>query len=298
MTQDVFISYSSKDKDIADKICAAIEETGINCWIAPRNVMGGENYAKQIVTAITKCSVMLFVFSEWSNKSDHVENEIDIAFNKGKTIVPFKISDSEMSDELQYYLRKKHWIDGTPEPLKSFDKLVEQITLSIPQRAKKVRTEEFFDDLDKLLEEYKENSSELVRKRFINIILNSKGFDKILSEMNDADNHTNNKKSKSAVSSAGRYDIMQNKDGEILIIIKIISGGPEEPRFVYDGGNEALLYRSRENSIMLKNIANKARKPLLSVDNVLLVELDGEEVAREYNVPVRQVKSLADLMKD
>ena len=49
----------------------------------------------------------------------------------------------------------------------------------------------------------------------------------------------------------GRYDILENNAGEIMIIIKYREGGPENPRLVYDGGAVALLYRSRESAILL-----------------------------------------------
>ena len=95
----------------------------------------------------------------------------------------------------------------------------------------------------------------------------------------------------------GRYDVLQNDQGELLLMIKYRRGGPENPRFVYDGGDTALLYRSRESSILLDALDIQARKPLKMADEVLLVELDGEEVAREYVVPVRIVKNLNDLLK-
>jgi len=37
MTHDVFISYASKDKQIAYAICAKLEGKKMRCWIAPRN---------------------------------------------------------------------------------------------------------------------------------------------------------------------------------------------------------------------------------------------------------------------
>ncbi len=90
----------------------------------------------------------------------------------------------------------------------------------------------------------------------------------------------------------GTYDILQNAAGEILIMLKQRRGGPENPRFVYDGGETALLYRSRESSVFLGGINEDARKPLRMVDEVLVAEIDGDEVAREYMVPVRIVRDL------
>lgn len=94
----------------------------------------------------------------------------------------------------------------------------------------------------------------------------------------------------------GRYDILQNEAGEILIVIKQRRGGPENPRFVYDGGERALLYRSRESAVFLNAIAAGARSPLKAVDEVLVAEIDDDEVAREYTVPVRIVRSLDALI--
>ena len=41
MAHDVFISYSSKDKPVADAACATFEAAGMRCWIAPRDVPPG-----------------------------------------------------------------------------------------------------------------------------------------------------------------------------------------------------------------------------------------------------------------
>lgn len=93
----------------------------------------------------------------------------------------------------------------------------------------------------------------------------------------------------------GRYDILQNAAGEILVIINYHEGGPENPRLVYDGGDTALLYRSRESAVLLENLNEKARAPLKSVDEVLMVEVENDDVAREYIVPVRIIKNLESL---
>ena len=41
---NILISYSSKDKAIADAVCHQLESNGIRVWIAPRDILGGESY--------------------------------------------------------------------------------------------------------------------------------------------------------------------------------------------------------------------------------------------------------------
>ena len=52
MAHDVFISYSSKDKLIADAACAILESKGIRCWIAPRDILPGADWGESIVDAL------------------------------------------------------------------------------------------------------------------------------------------------------------------------------------------------------------------------------------------------------
>jgi TIR domain len=51
-THDVFISYASANSAVAAAACAAMEQTGMTCWIAPRDVTPGASYAGQIIHAI------------------------------------------------------------------------------------------------------------------------------------------------------------------------------------------------------------------------------------------------------
>lgn len=103
--------------------------------------------------------------------------------------------------------------------------------------------------------------------------------------------------STSELEQESRYDILQNKEGEILIIINSRAGGPEDPRFVYDGGETALLYRTKDMAVVFKNIAKGARKPLKMVTSMLIVEVEDDVVLREYTVPVRIIKDVNSLIK-
>ncbi|MBR2273616.1 MAG: hypothetical protein IJ864_02140 [Alphaproteobacteria bacterium] len=94
-----------------------------------------------------------------------------------------------------------------------------------------------------------------------------------------------------------RFDILQNDEGEILIIMNSFAGGPENPRFIYDGGETALLYRTKEKAVVFRKIPQDARLPLKSVASMLIVEVENEDVAREYTVPVRLVKDIKAYIK-
>jgi len=67
MVHDAFISYSKKDKAIADAICKALEDDGLSCWYAPRNVEIGADWDASIMEAPANCKVMILV---WSKNSD------------------------------------------------------------------------------------------------------------------------------------------------------------------------------------------------------------------------------------
>lgn len=116
---DVFISYSSKDQEIADKIAEQLKLSGLQPWIATQNIKEG-SYAKQIMQAIRDTKVFLVVISKNSIHSEQVKNEIDRAFNRikdGLIIMPFVIDDSELDDECQYYLCRQEFFFGKTPPI-------------------------------------------------------------------------------------------------------------------------------------------------------------------------------------
>ena len=76
MAHEVFISHSAKDKSVANAICAALEEAGFLCWIAPRDVQPGMSFAGEITRAIQQSKVIVLVFSGYSNNSEQVLREV------------------------------------------------------------------------------------------------------------------------------------------------------------------------------------------------------------------------------
>lgn len=114
---DVFISYSSKNKNVADAIVSDFEQNGIRCWYAPRDIRPGEEWVTAITKALEVSKALVLIYTDESNNSRQVMNEIAVAFNAGITIVPFKLSNEQMSSELVYYLTRVHWLDAVSKPL-------------------------------------------------------------------------------------------------------------------------------------------------------------------------------------
>ncbi|HEY42548.1 MAG TPA: TIR domain-containing protein [Anaerolineae bacterium] len=117
MAHDVFISYSSQDKVVADAVCATLEGRRIRCWIAPRDVPPGLPYAAALVNAINDCKVFVLVLSKGSNTSGQVLREVEEAVDNGTPIIPFRIEDFEPTDAMRYYIKSLHWLDAMSPPL-------------------------------------------------------------------------------------------------------------------------------------------------------------------------------------
>jgi hypothetical protein len=117
MSIDVFISYPHQDKVVADAACAKLEAEGIRCWIAPRDVSPGTEWAAAIIDAIDNCRVMILIFSSSANGSKQVHREVQQAFDGGKPVVPVRIEDVTPEKSLRYYMGPVHWLDALTPPL-------------------------------------------------------------------------------------------------------------------------------------------------------------------------------------
>ncbi|MBV9010522.1 MAG: TIR domain-containing protein [Pseudonocardiales bacterium] len=119
MAYDVFVSYASPDRVLADAIVHELETKGIDCWIAPRNILPGANYSEAIVTAIQDVEVMVVVVSDGANRSGHVPREVERAAAHNISLIPFRIADIEPSPSLEYFLSCHHWLHALPPPVEA-----------------------------------------------------------------------------------------------------------------------------------------------------------------------------------
>ena len=102
--KEVFISYSTIDAINAETVRNILEKNGLSCWMAPRDILGGSNYTKEIPIAIRNCKVFVLILSKNAQSSQWVLKELDSAVNCGKVILPFMLEECILNDEFNFLL--------------------------------------------------------------------------------------------------------------------------------------------------------------------------------------------------
>ena len=116
MQHRVFISHSSVDAQVANGICHYLEEAGIPCWIAPRDI-DQPDWAAAIMGGIRQSDVFVVILSHNSIPSHEVMKEVAEATRVCDYILPFKIDGELLSDGMQYHLGPIHWLDAVTPPM-------------------------------------------------------------------------------------------------------------------------------------------------------------------------------------
>lgn len=110
----VFISHSSNNADIASYICSMIENNGHRCFIAPRDIRSGYEYAEEIINGIDNSDVMLLLLSQDANDSPHVLREIERAVSKKIPVIVYKMEEVQLSRSMEYFLMTHQWVSAKP----------------------------------------------------------------------------------------------------------------------------------------------------------------------------------------
>ena len=122
MQNDVFISYSRKDTEVANQICKAFDEVGITYFIDRQGISGGFEFPTVLAEAIVNCRIFLYLASKNSYESKFTQAEITFAFNKKErgNILPYIIDGSNLPLSLEFVFSAINWrrIENDPiEPV-------------------------------------------------------------------------------------------------------------------------------------------------------------------------------------
>jgi len=106
---DVFLSYSTQDKDEAREVFAALARAKQKCFMAEKNLRPGDKFQDEIRTALQSSSETWILVSPRSIQSEWVQREVSAAWALSKRIVPILLQCSP--GDLPAILAEAHAID-------------------------------------------------------------------------------------------------------------------------------------------------------------------------------------------
>jgi hypothetical protein len=99
-----FISYSSKDDDFAQRLHADLQQKGVRCWFAPKDLKIGDKFRMRIDESIRIYDKLMVILSENSIRSSWVEDEVEAALEKERkqnklVLFPIRLDEAVMETD-------------------------------------------------------------------------------------------------------------------------------------------------------------------------------------------------------
>lgn len=118
---DVFISYSRKDTNVADRICKAFDDAGITYFIDRQGIGGAYEFPAILAEAIMGSKIFLYLASRNSYDSKFTQSEITFAFNRKEkgTILPYIIDNSSLPISLEFVFSAINWRNIKEHPVET-----------------------------------------------------------------------------------------------------------------------------------------------------------------------------------
>lgn len=130
----VFLSYSRRDLDFAQKIVDALGKHELDIWIDWNSIPKGEDWEQEIYRGIEAADAFLFLISPDSIISKMCNKEIAHAVLNGKRILPIVLRDADLDnfldDAMKDEISKRNWI-YCREGRENFDTAIRQIQITI-----------------------------------------------------------------------------------------------------------------------------------------------------------------------
>lgn len=105
---DIFISYSSKDKEKADQLSELLVSAGLSVWIDKKSIELSTNWSGEIADGIEQCRAFIILLSRNSAESVNVAKEVSLASHYKKKILPLDLEPVTLSRDLAYHLSGLH----------------------------------------------------------------------------------------------------------------------------------------------------------------------------------------------
>lgn len=106
----LFVSYSRFDKDVVIPFIERLEkELNIQCWIDLEGIKSGDQFEDQIISAIDKAEVVLFMLSDNALQSKWTKREVLYAECENKRIIPIVTDGKGLRGWFKFHFGNVHY---------------------------------------------------------------------------------------------------------------------------------------------------------------------------------------------
>jgi formylglycine-generating enzyme required for sulfatase activity len=109
--ETIFISYSRRDVEFAQRLNADLQQRGVATWIDELGIRGGDDWPLRIATAIEGCAAVLVIVSPDSMASEWVRRELRFADQKGKRVLPLIHRQCAFPSWFELRFSNVQWVD-------------------------------------------------------------------------------------------------------------------------------------------------------------------------------------------
>ena len=106
----VFISYARDDKAFVDRLVDDLRKRGIAVWQDVEQLAPGQNWEREIRTALLETAALLYVSSGRSARSSWVSAELHAVLGRDIPVIPIIVDDAGAT-HLPALLRVYQWVD-------------------------------------------------------------------------------------------------------------------------------------------------------------------------------------------
>ncbi len=113
---ELFISYSSQDRERVLAIAAELEAAGVRLWVDRAKIEGGTAWGREIVLGVQGCKVFALMCSDSCMRSRNVAQEIQLAWKYQKPYLPLLLESISYPEQVEYFLEGWQWIEVLDQP--------------------------------------------------------------------------------------------------------------------------------------------------------------------------------------
>ena len=125
--QLAFFSYAHEDAEFALRLAKDLRAGGAAVWIDRLDIKPGQRWDRAIEDALAECSQLLVVLSPASTESTNVMDEVSLALEDGKTVLPVIHRECK----IPFRLRRLQYVDLTRNYDEGLGRLLETLGFAV-----------------------------------------------------------------------------------------------------------------------------------------------------------------------